>query len=43
MGKEYHQTRSHFLDQIEKEQIEIREQKFKKTDKKDDGQLKLFF
>jgi DNA helicase-2/ATP-dependent DNA helicase PcrA len=42
MGKEYFQKRSFFLDQIEKELVEIRKQEIKKTEKKDKEQLKLF-
>jgi len=42
MGKEYHQNRSHFIDQIEKEIIEIEEQIIKRKDKTDDEQLALF-
>jgi len=42
MGKEYHQNRSHFIDQIEKEIIETEEQIIKRKDKTDDEQLSLF-
>jgi superfamily I DNA/RNA helicase len=42
MGREYFQKRSFFLDQIEKELIEMQDQKIKKTGKKDEEQLNLF-
>jgi uncharacterized protein (TIGR00375 family) len=42
MGREYFQKRSFFLDQIEKELIEMQDQKIKKTGKKDEEQLYLF-
>lgn len=42
MGREYFQKRSFFLNQIEKELIEMQDQKIKKTGKKDEEQLNLF-
>ena len=42
MGKEYSQKRSHFLDEIEKELIEIEVPQIKIKKKKDKDQLELF-
>ena len=42
MGKEYRQTRSPFLDRIEKEMIEFSRSEYKRKEKKDDLQMKLF-
>jgi DNA helicase-2/ATP-dependent DNA helicase PcrA len=42
MGKEYLQTRSHFLDEIEKELTETEVPKIKIKEKKDKDQLELF-
>ncbi len=42
IGKEYHQERSRFIDQIEKELIETEEQIIKRKDKTGEEQLSLF-
>ena len=42
MGKEYHQARSRFINQIEQELIETEEQIIKRKDKTGEEQLSLF-
>ncbi len=42
MGREYHFEKSPYLDNIEKELIELSKSEYKKREKKDDNQLSLF-